>query len=516
MGTGKERKEVTAMKRLAILLTVFVFMTGTVIFIPPVVYADETYYTYDDIYSEEYVEPITKDTSWFNHEKPKSTYKIKNESQLLGLASLINETQIDMYKPNRLEHFEGVTFVLATDITLTQRWQPIGTGTSSYFAGTFDGNGHAIKGLNIESNGGDAGLFGYLTGEVKNLRVEGKIKNTGGKTGSIVGELASTGKVTNCVADVKVTGSSMTGGIAGFNNCGAIESCVNYGDITGTFKVGGVVGENWGGSIYKSGNRGNIKSTERGVATYGTGGVAGRSVSTESIIDECYNCGNIVSNTEATGGVVGYCNAAGASITNSYNNALITITNDKKAAIKTYVGGVAGIVGSKGIKIVNCYSVKGIEGGDVTGGIIGKYYNDPDDKYNENLIKDNYYVKKHYKNNIGTFKENAKYIEDAGESVSAGSLGRMSHTLGSSYKKDSSGKFGNNGFPVLKWQEPPEDGKAVFLKASPETIQLKIDQFTKSIDKKDPAKKYKGFLRPDSHIKNIVILNELEEDTEKE
>lgn len=497
-----------AMKRLAILLIVFVFMTGTLVFMPPAVYADETENT-----SEVEYEVVTKDTSWFNPSRTKGTYKIRTEAELLGLASLVNETQIDMNKPNRLEHFEGVTIVLANDITLTQRWQAIGSGTSSYFAGIFDGNGHTIKNLNIESNGGATGLFGYLTGEVKNLYVEGKIKNTGGSTGAIAGELSETGKVSNCVSRVKIYGASMTGGIVGFNNCGLVEKCVNYGPVKGTFKVGGVVGENWGGTISQCGNRATVESTVRGVATYGTGGVAGRSVSSTSVISESYNCGAITSNTEATGGVVGYCNAAGASITDSYNNAPITIKEDSKGAIKTYVGGVAGIVGLKGIKMRNCYSVKGIDGGDVNGGVIGKYINNPDDEVNDNLITKNYYVKSQYKKGIGQYSEKTNYIEDVADGVSAGSLGRMANNLGSAYKKDSSGKFGNNGYPVLKWQEPPENVNNFWIKFVPEASQLKIDKFNKTVDTKDPGKRYQGFIRPDSNIKNVIIetLNEEEE-----
>ena len=70
-----------------------------------------------------------------------------------------------------------MTFILKNDIELTSEWTPIGTGSASYFAGTFDGNGHTISGLDVDIDAGPAGLFGYLVGEVKDLTVEGKISS---------------------------------------------------------------------------------------------------------------------------------------------------------------------------------------------------------------------------------------------------------------------------------------------------------------------------------------------------
>jgi len=90
----------------------------------------------------------------------------------------------------------------------------------------------------------------------------------------------------------------------------------------------------------------------------------------------------------------------------------------------------------------------------------------------------------------------------------------MSSSLGASYKNDSSGKFGNNGYPVLKWQEPPENGQQVFLKAIPEAIKFNVDKHTGNDKNKDPGRKYKMFIRPDSSINNVVSVKE-KEDKEK-
>ena len=84
------------------------------------------------------------DTSWFDYLDPKTQYTISTEAQLRGLASLVNEEQY-LWKPNRTESFEGVTFVLTRDITLTDAWTPIGIDNQITFAGVFDGKGHSIS-----------------------------------------------------------------------------------------------------------------------------------------------------------------------------------------------------------------------------------------------------------------------------------------------------------------------------------------------------------------------------------
>lgn len=532
MGIRKKRKEVTAMKRSTILLTACVFMMGTVA-APSVSYAagvtdllnhnhnneavsDEQIYTDGDNESDAYyidndltqedvaeVLALKVDTTWFNYENPAKAYKITTEAQLYGLASLVNENQTESWKPSRLENFEGVTFILMNDIELTDSWNPIGTGSASYFAGTFDGNNHTISNVNIESNGQFAGFFGYLKGQVKNLNIKGKIISGTDNTGGVAGKLEDTGKIINCISDVDIKAQDKTGGIVGYNNGGMIERCINKGSISGTFKVGGVVGENWAGHVQQCGNTGEISSSQRGVATYGTGGVAGRSVSADSVISESYNTGKITSNTEATGGVVGYTNAAGASVTSCYNNGEIIIKGNQKEVIKSWVGGVVGIVGCKGITINNCYSANGVTGADVTGGIIGRYIDDPND-FTENLVKKNYYVTDFYDRGIGE-TETDKKINNAAMGVSAGGLNKMATTLGSTYINDSAGRYGNHGAPVLEWQSPLSEEERTYLSILPKDVQHEFDKYLiESADDVEVGLSLKSFLDPNSYITNAV------------
>ena len=109
-------------------------------------------------------------------------------------------------------------YVLDNDIDLSSiaNWTPIGTENAP-FTGTFDGNGHSIKGLYINASDSNyQGLFGYVdSGTVKNLTVSGSVSGTGDYVGSVVG----------------------------WNNGGTVENCCNTGEVSGgDVSAGGVVG----------------------------------------------------------------------------------------------------------------------------------------------------------------------------------------------------------------------------------------------------------------------------------
>ncbi len=378
----------TSLRRLTSLVTAITFVLFSVSNVPFSFANDKT---------------VSKDISWFDQYDLKDSYEITTEAQLIGLSSLVNEKQDDLWKPNRLETFEGKTFVLKNDIVLTQPWTPIGKDKYASFAGTFDGDGHTISGLDVRSQGDDSGLFGYLDGEIKDLIVEGSCISTGSNTGGLAGTLSSSGRIINCTSNVTVKGTDKCGGIVGNIEGGHVEGCINTGNIGGTHKIGGVAGENRGGSILDSGNEGTIRSTRRGFATYGTGGVAGRSVTSSAEIVSCYNHGEIFSNTEGSGGIVGYINATGSTVKNCYNTGTININlkSSDKEVTPTYAGGIVGIAGIKGVTVENCYNSGKIKDADVSGGIIGMYHNDTDHMITEGRIINNQYLSAEFKRGIG-------------------------------------------------------------------------------------------------------------------
>ena len=85
----------------------------------------------------------TADTSWYSADE--TSYTIDSAAELAGLAQLVNGGN----------NFSGKTITLASNIDLAgQEWTPIGQflggKSTSYFGGTFDGDGYTISGLTIK------------------------------------------------------------------------------------------------------------------------------------------------------------------------------------------------------------------------------------------------------------------------------------------------------------------------------------------------------------------------------
>lgn len=418
------------------------------------------------------------DTSWFDYKNPKKTYKIKNEAQLRGLASLVNEEQY-AWKPNHTEDFSNTKFILVNDISLSGDWEPIGHGSSNSFKGTFDGEGHTIKGLNVKKGHDYSGLFGYLKGAVSNLNVEGSVNSLNSCTGAIAGRIDTEASVTGCSTHVSVNGRDKTGGIVGESKGGTIELCKSHGDVSGTYKIGGIVGENFGGKVIQCGNSSEIKSTTRNIGIYGTGGVAGRSVSDGSVVRECYNTGSITSATEGTGGVVGFSNAKGARIISSYNSGNIVIKapshGNKKS--KSYAGGVVGIVCDNEVTVANCYNMGTCLGADVSGGVAG-FYTDNDSMSPEANITNNFYVSSEYKYGIGEcLNAGGTTIENCTSGISLGALKNASGRLRNKFRNDSSGIYGNSGYPVLRWQDKLSEEDKEYLEGVSIDVQKRLDEY---------------------------------------
>lgn len=131
-------------------------------------------------------------------------------------------------------------------------WEPIGNknasnyGSYSAFTGTFDGNGHSIKGLRIDTGNKisifSVGLFSYNEGTIKDLHLKDLSYSASlesynrGFIGGIAGY--NEGTITRCSTDGHMTGTSMgssyslyLGGIScTYNNTGSITEC--YSDVT--------------------------------------------------------------------------------------------------------------------------------------------------------------------------------------------------------------------------------------------------------------------------------------------
>ena len=250
-------------------------------------------------------------------------YQISTAAQLKRFRDIVNGS--NGQTPNH-----GACAVLTNDIVLNdgtfaedgsytpgpsgktaEEWTPIGKYTNDNdntpYTGTFDGQGHTIKGLYVNSASDTCvGLFGYLEGAaVRNLTVDGYVQGRGA-AGGIAG-YASNAAIENCSNHCSVTGSSTSkiGGIAGLNvdgakiidcynvgtirnsnvfeacggivwgNAGTVSNCYNVGTISGNVYDGEIVGNNTGtvencyylagtnlNAVGQSDSNGNITKTE--------------------------------------------------------------------------------------------------------------------------------------------------------------------------------------------------------------------------------------------------------------
>ena len=179
---------------------------------------------------------------------------------------------------------------LTKDIDLSgEAWTPIGIGGALYagtppYSGTFDGKGHTIKNLSIDSSAHYVGLFGYVYGgTIRNLTVSGSVKGSE-HTGGIAGA-ANGGTFENCANQCAVQGGT-TGGIIGFateEGTLIVRDCYNVGSITTTTgnSVGGIIGQciNTSGTIRNCYNAGTVTGTASVGAIIGNPGT-----------NKIYNC----------------------------------------------------------------------------------------------------------------------------------------------------------------------------------------------------------------------------------
>lgn len=122
---------------------------------------------------------------------------------------------------------------LTADIELAgYDWTPL-----KKFYGTFDGQGHVIRNLYINSTSYPAGLIGYLQGgaSVTRLGITGSVTCTArsnAQAGGIAGYMYDKSSITQCWSAVNVTSNKHAGGIAGYTANGAvITDCYATGTI---------------------------------------------------------------------------------------------------------------------------------------------------------------------------------------------------------------------------------------------------------------------------------------------
>ena len=227
-------------------------------------------------------------------------------------------------------------------------WLPI-----SFFKGTFDGQGHTIRGL-YTTPGMDKILINYglisclRQGTVQNLTVTGYIHNRR-DAGSIVAyaELTDDATIKNCVSYCTVRSEErFAGGILGYaskyTHTLTISGCANYGAVTGGQRAGGILG---------CSDRGSDSDTDK------------------TIIQGCLNAGRVESMLFA-GGIAGMVTGTDISLTDCFNTGAVTGTDEFSR-----VGGILGYTGVySNFNMTSCYSVGAVEAlvGGAANGLVGQ------------------------------------------------------------------------------------------------------------------------------------------------
>ncbi len=299
------------------------------------------------------------------------------EGKIIELKQNLDFQNDNSYaNPNREDYAEyGYKGKIKEILTRKTGFIPIGntnnnnTKELNNFSGTFNGNNYAIINLYIKEQTKEDkcyGLFAKNLGEIKDL------------------------KLINCKINVEGK-SPQVGGIVGVNY-GNIKNCITSGKIEnkGTLwlSVGGITGNlQKNGTVINCGNAAdiicnNIGETGQAVAA-GVVGVSNHLDDYISNIENCYNTGKIISNSENSDTLAGGIATliVDCNIKNCYNTGEINGYSVKNA----YIGGIAAAAGDnyEYYNLENSYNTGNIifkgkidDNNDThIGGIIGKNYN---------------------------------------------------------------------------------------------------------------------------------------------
>ena len=229
-----------------------------------------------------------------------------------------------------------------------------------------------------------------VEGTIEGCEVTGRSVSTSGSMEvSSVGGIAAAneGTVKNCSNSASVTGNNAlpiaqevslgSGGVVGSNKH-LVEGCSNSGSVTGNgLFTGGVVGYNTtnggtlNGTISASHNTGAVEGKQY------VGGVVGNN---HTVVEDCYNTGQVTSTGDYAGGVVGrntyyFFDPFDPSMKEWKGN-ISTSYNTGAVSGGSYVGGVAGY---NCVTIAQCFNTGSVTGSkNYTGGVVGcnAYYID--------------------------------------------------------------------------------------------------------------------------------------------
>lgn len=284
-------------------------------------------------------------------------YLIANATNLVLFCEMVNNGAYDINA--RVIRDFSMKNVCGAGI---RSWTPIGgNSTSTGYCGTFDGQGHTISDLYINSTSTGQGLFGYtynntvsttMGATLRNIHVQGHI--TVGGTSGMLCAYARHSTLQNCSTSGSVTvanGSSSSSNVGGL--CGVaygsdyISGCTNRANLScsiTTNYLGGIVGYARS-PIDRCINKGRISAPN----SRNVGGITGH---VQMPVTNCGNQGSIYFGINGAGIAGEY--TASTEISNCYNTGTITSDNTTllPAIIPYYVN-------TPSADITHCYHIDG-------------------------------------------------------------------------------------------------------------------------------------------------------------
>ncbi|WP_161944546.1 InlB B-repeat-containing protein, partial [Sedimentisphaera salicampi] len=215
-----------------------------------------------------------------------SDLSIEAQYSLLGEGT--PEEPYEIYNAANLEwakHWPAASFILMKDLDLSGQSfsEPIFSPdedpadwrfNGEKFTGSFNGAGHTITALSIQSENAYAGMFGCIgeAGEVLRLGLAGADVAGSAQSGAVCGR--NEGTIQSCYVSGLIDCYDEAGGIAGAN-AGQIVCCKSVADISGYRFAGGLCGSNVGG-IERCLSAGKVDAEKfaGGLCSYNDGSIA--------------------------------------------------------------------------------------------------------------------------------------------------------------------------------------------------------------------------------------------------
>ena len=255
-------------------------------------------------------------------------YIIATTDDMDALAALVNNGN----------NYSGKFFLMTADLDYSGKdYTPVGNDEYG-FKGTFNGDGHTISHVNIQSDLIFIGLFGWLeSGDSINGLILGEGSSIAGKNrvGGIVGICYGAINGCNIVEGVTIsTTHACVGGIVGTCVGGNVSNCQNRAAVSSnTNACGGIVGiVSSGGEVLQCSNYGSVQASKD------CGGIVGR-LTYCGMVTECINEGSI-SGDENVGGIVGFINEQSGNCFCSVSNCLNL--GGVSASNSNYLGSISG------------------------------------------------------------------------------------------------------------------------------------------------------------------------------